>query len=395
MPFIEAMRQFQFRVGTDNFCVILVSLVPEVGSLDKEQKTKPTQHSVKDLRSLGLSPDLIACRSSSPLTKSTKEKISQFCHVDPMNVISVYDVSNLFRVPLLLRDQEVGIYLQKRIKLYDKIIESDLKKWEKLSNTVDEIKDSKEEPIYIVIVGKYTGLSDSYHSISKSLDHASIHLKKKVNYEYINSDHLTDEFKDQEHNKIAWEKVKKANGILIPGGFSVRGLTGKILATEYARVNKIPFLGICLGMQVACIEFARNVLKLKDANSTEFDSNTTNPIVINMPEISKDKMGGTMRLGKRKSFFKVDCKVKELYGNVSMVEERHRHRYEVNLDYIEKFEEKGFMFVAQDETGKRQEIIELKDHPYFVATQYHPEFKSRPFKPSPPFVGLLLASSKK
>jgi CTP synthase len=394
MPFIEAMRQFQFRVGPENFSVILISLVPETGS-DKEQKTKPTQHAVKELRSLGLTPDIIACRSGEQLTTTTKEKLSQFCHVREFQVISVYNVSNLYKVPLLLKTQGLMNFFQTKFNISSNLKpQRDFSKWESFADQVDLIKSSKEEPVRIAIVGKYTGLSDSYHSVTKSFEHASVFLKTKIDFEYINSDHLTKDLEGTEDYEFAWKIVKRAQGILIPGGFSNRGVAGKILATEYARKNKIPFLGICLGMQVAIIEFARNVLGLEDANSTEFDANTTNPVVINMPEISLEHLGGTMRLGKRTSYFKGDCKIKQLYGS-DTVDERHRHRYEANLDYVEKLESRGFKFVAQDETKIRQEIIELDDHPYFVGVQYHPELKSRPFRPSPPFLGLVLAASGK
>eukprot|EP01080_Neovahlkampfia_damariscottae_P003659 gene3660-6475_t len=393
MPFVEAMRQFQFRVGKDNFFLTLVSLIPILGN-DGEQKTKPSQHAAKELRSLGLSADVIACRSQKPISESTREKLSKFCHVDSSSVIGVHDVSNLFEVPLLLIENGLHTCLANKFKL-DNAIKPKLDNWSKLVSSMNEIKAQKEGIVKIVLVGKYTGLSDSYHSVSKSLLHGSILAERKVDVEFLNSDHLVKENVEQKEFDEAWKTLKEAHGILVPGGFSVRGIEGKILAVEYARKNKIPFLGICLGMQVAIIEFARNVLGYKDANSLEFDPDTKTPVIIPMPEISREQLGGTMRLGLRKSYFKKDCIIKSLYSNLDVIEERHRHRYEANYKMIDEFEEKGMSFVAQDETGQRQEIIELDDHPYFVGCQYHPEYLSRWFKPSPPFVGLVLAASGK
>jgi CTP synthase len=390
MPFVEAMRQFQFAVGKDNFFLALVSLIPMLGN-DGEQKTKPTQHAAKELRSLGLSADVIACRSTSPLSLSTRDKVSKFCHVDVSNVIGVHDVNNLFEVPTLLVQNGLHLCLQSKFKL-DNSISPNLTNWSTLIKTMEKIKKDERPSIKIALVGKYTGLSDSYHSVSKSILHASIMAERKVDVEFINADHLVKSEKiEQKVYDSAWKILKESHGILVPGGFSIRGIEGKLLAIEYARTKKIPFLGICLGMQVAIIEFARNVLGYKDANSLEFDPDTKTPVVIPMPEISREQLGGTMRLGKRKSYFKQDCKIKTLYKNVDEVEERHRHRYEANFEMIDEFEVKGMKFVAQDETGKRQEIIELDDHPYFVACQYHPEYLSRWWHPSAPFVGLILA----
>ena len=393
MPFVESMRQFQFRVGKENFFLTLVSLIPILGN-DGEQKTKPSQHAAKELRSLGLSADVIACRSQKPLSESTRDKISKFCHVDCSSVIGVHDVSNLFEVPLLLIENGLHTCLANKFK-FDTKIEPKLDNWSTLVKTMNSIKEQKENVIKIVLVGKYTGLSDSYHSVSKSLLHASIFAERKVDVQFLNSDHLVKENVEKKEYEEAWKILKEANGILVPGGFSVRGIEGKILAVEYARLNKIPFLGICLGMQVAIIEFARNVLGYKDANSLEFDPETKTPVIIPMPEISREQLGGTMRLGSRKSYFKKDCKIKSLYNDFEVIEERHRHRYEANYKMIDEFEEVGMIFVAQDETGQRQEIIELDNHPYFIGCQYHPEYKSRWFNPSAPFIGLILAACGK
>jgi CTP synthase len=252
--------------------------------------------------------------------------------------------------------------------------------------------DSLEEEVHIAMVGKYTGLSDSYLSVIKALQHSAFVVNRKLVIDWIESTDL-DPTEDSENHDEAWRIVKAADGILVPGGFGVRGIEGKIAAAHYARTNNVPYLGVCLGLQIATIEFCRNVLGLEGANSTEFDENTPNPAVVFMPEISKTQMGGTMRLGTKPTPFLVDdCKIRRLYGDAAHVDERHRHRYEVNPELIEQIEAAGLVYVGKDETGQRCEIMELEGHPYYVGTQYHPEFKSRPNRPSPPFLGLLMAA---
>ena len=376
-PFIEALRQFQFRVGRENVCFVHVSLVPVMGPVG-EQKTKPTQHTVKELRGLGINPDVLVCRAEAPLEQETREKLAAFCHISPNAVMSAHDVSNIYRVPLLLRDQGICEALGIDCNATDM-----MKRWEEMADRVDNLGPD----IHIAMVGKYTGLTDSYLSVIKSLQHASYVVNRTLVIDWIEASNLEDE------NHEDWNTLKSADGILVPGGFGDRGIEGKILAANYARVSKTPFLGICLGLQIATIEFCRNVLGLKDANSTEFNSNTPNPAVVFMPEISKTHLGGTMRLGSRPTIFQVDdCMTRRLYGGVAQVDERHRHRYEVNPDLISKIEDAGLVFVGKDETEQRCEIFELNDHPYYVGVQYHPEFKSRPEDPSPPFLGLLMAS---
>ena len=390
-PFVEALRQFQFRVGEENICFVHVSLVPVMGPVG-EQKTKPTQHTVKELRGLGIIPDILVCRSEHPLNIETREKLAAFCHVSPDAVVSAHDVSNIYRIPILLEEQGVSQVLAKEIGFDLPNSRPHLEDWIKMANTVDNL----EEIIKIAMVGKYTGLSDSYLSVIKALQHSSYEVNRKLEINWIESESLDDKKKSEDPEKYAeaWEILKAADGILVPGGFGIRGIEGKIKAAEYARVNKVPYLGVCLGLQIATIEFCRNVLGMENANSTEFDENTPQPAVIFMPEISKTHMGGTMRLGAKPTPFLVDdCKIKRLYGNQSFVNERHRHRYEVNPELIERIEAAGLIYVGKDETGQRCEIMELKDHPYYVGTQYHPEFKSRPGKPSPPFLGLLMAAS--
>ena len=390
-PFVEALRQFQFRVGEENICFVHVSLVPVMGPVG-EQKTKPTQHTVKELRGLGIIPDILVCRSEHPLNMETREKLAAFCHVSPDAVVSAHDVSNIYRIPILLEEQGVSHVLAKEIGFDLPNSRPHLDDWIKMANTVDNL----EEIIKIAMVGKYTGLSDSYLSVIKALQHSSYEVNRKLEINWIESESLDDKKKNNDPEKYAeaWDILKAADGILVPGGFGIRGIEGKIKAAEYARINKVPYLGVCLGLQIATIEFCRNVLGMENANSTEFEEDTPQPAVVFMPEISKTHMGGTMRLGAKPTPFLVeDCKIKRLYGNQSYVNERHRHRYEVNPELIEQIEAAGLIYVGKDETGQRCEIMELKDHPYYVGTQYHPEFKSRPGKPSPPFLGLLMAAS--
>ncbi|GKV24500.1 hypothetical protein SLEP1_g34107 [Rubroshorea leprosula] len=390
MPFIEALGQFSYRVGSGNFCLIHVSLVPVLDVVG-EQKTKPTQHSVRGLRGLGLTPNILACRSATALDENVKEKLSQFCLVLAENIITLYDVPNIWHIPLLLRDQRAHEAIFKALNLHSITREPHLKEWTLRA----EICDKLHEPVRIAIVGKYTGLSDSYLSVLKALLHASVAYRKKLIVDWVPSSDLEDGTKNENPDayKAAWKLLKGANGVLVPGGFGDRGVQGKILAAKYARENKVPFLGICLGMQIAVIEYARSVLGLKDANSTEFDPNTKQPYVIFMPEGSKTHKGATMRLGSRRTYFQVkDCKSAKLYGNQKYIDERHRHRYEVNPEKVAILENAGLSFTGKDETGQRMEIIELPTHPYYIGVQFHPEFKSRPGRPSALFFGLIEAA---
>ncbi|XP_062096453.1 uncharacterized protein LOC133802190 [Humulus lupulus] len=390
MPFIEALGQFSYRVGPGNFCLIHVSLVPVLNVVG-EQKTKPTQHSVRGLRCLGLTPHLLACRSTTALEENVKVKLSQFCHVPKDNIITLYDVSNIWHIPLLLRDQKAHEAIFQVLNLQSIAREPDLEEWTSRAETADVL----HEPVRIAMVGKYTGLSDSYLSVLKALLHASVSLHKKLFVDWVPASDLEDATAKENPDayKAAWKLLKGADGVLVPGGFGDRGVQGKILAAKYARDNRIPYLGICLGMQTAVVEFARSVLGLQDANSTEFEPCTKNPCVIFMPEGSKTHMGGTMRLGSRRTYFQVmDCKSAKLYGNKSFIDERHRHRYEVNPEMVGRLEKAGLCFTGKDITGRRMEIVELRNHPYYVGVQFHPEFKSRPGKPSALFSGLIAAS---
>jgi len=389
-PFVEALRQFQFRVGRENICFVHVSLVPVMGPVG-EQKTKPTQHTVKELRGLGIIPDILVCRSAKPLQDDTRAKLAAFCHVSEDAVVSAHDVSNIYRVPMMLEEQGVSGVLS---GLFGFELPSErplLDDWKAMADRVD----NPAEEVHIATVGKYTGLSDSYLSVIKALQHSSYAVGRKLVIDWIESADLDDQTAsaDPEAHAAAWELLNGADGVLVPGGFGIRGIEGKIKAAGYARENNVPYLGVCLGLQVATIEFCRNVLGMEGANSTEFDEDTPHPAVVFMPEISKTHMGGTMRLGTKPTPFLVDdCKMRRLYGGANHVDERHRHRYEVNPDFIEQIEEAGLKYVGKDETGQRCEIMELDGHPYFVGTQYHPEFKSRPGRPSPPFLGLLMAA---
>ncbi|PAN29400.1 hypothetical protein PAHAL_5G223500 [Panicum hallii] len=394
MPFVEALGQFSYRVGPGNFCLVHVSLVPVLNVVG-EQKTKPTQHSVRGLRRLGLAPDVLACRSTEPLEEHVEVKLSQFCHVPISNIVNLHDVTNIWHIPLLLRDQKAHEAILKVLELQyaGKVPrEPKLAEWTERATKFDKLK----TPVNIAMVGKYTGLSDSYLSVLKALLHASVAMERKLVVDWVPSCDLEDSSarENPEAHKKAWKLLKGADGILVPGGFGDRGVQGKILAAKYARENNVPYLGICLGMQIAVIEFARSVMKLCGANSTEFDPAATSPCVIFMPEGSKTHMGATMRLGSRRTYFHVHgCKSARLYGNATSVDERHRHRYEVNPDMVPDFERAGLQFVGKDESRRRMEIIELPSHKFFIGAQFHPEFKSRPGKPSPLFLGLIAAAS--
>ncbi|CAG8487187.1 14815_t:CDS:10 [Dentiscutata erythropus] len=408
-PFVEAMRQFQFRVGHANFALAHVSLVPVIGP-GGEQKTKPTQTTIRELRALGLSPDLIACRCCKALEPEVRAKISMFCHVGKEQVISVRDVLSTYHVPLLLKEQGVLSFFHKRLGLNnihisaDRLIKGEniLKEWTKLTEEHDRLNKS----VTIVLVGKYTNLQDSYLSVIKALEHSGLKCERKLILKWVEASELEHEYEKINPDKYrkAWNVLSSANGILVPGGFGNRGTEGKVAAAKWAREKKIPYLGICLGLQIAVIEFARNVCGFSDANSEEFEPYAKHRIVINMPEVSLTHLGGTMRLGMRSTIFKDGTEkwstTRKLYEasdfmavGKQRIEERHRHRYEVNPAYIPDFEEKGMHFVGRDEKGERMEIMELKDHPFFVGTQYHPEYLSRPLKPSPPFLGFVMASA--
>ncbi|BFG31180.1 hypothetical protein CerSpe_174540 [Prunus speciosa] len=390
-PFIEALRQLSFSVGQENFCLIHVSLIPVLGVVG-EQKTKPTQHSVQDLREYGLTPHLLACRSAQPLLENTKEKLSQFCHVAAGNILNIHDVPNIWHIPLLLRNQNAHHSILQQLNLLSIAMPLDLRDWTKMAETYDNLTNS----VRIAMVGKYVGFTDSYLSVVKALLHACVACSLKPSIDWIAASDLEDDTAEltPEAHAAAWETLKNAACVLVPGGFGDRGVKGMILAAKYARENNVPYLGICLGMQISVIEFARSVLSLERADSTEFDEHTPNPVVVFMPEGSRTHMGSTMRLGSRRTLFQTpECITSKLYHNSEHVDERHRHRYEVNPDVIGILEEAGLKFVGKNDSGRRMEILELPSHPFYVGVQFHPEFKSRPGKPSALFLGLILAAT--
>jgi len=396
------MRQFQFRVGPDNFALIHVSLVPDMHG---EQKTKPTQTTVHALRGLGLLPDIIACRllTSAPLEVATKNKISMFCHVQPQQVVGIHNVSSVYHVPLLLRSQGLVEFLHKRLNLGSVNIPPNMtargegisERWKELTKRQERMLDD----VLIVLVGKYTDMTDSYMSVVKALEHSAFRCNRKLILQWVDASNLEHEMQEINPAKYheAWKTVVGAGGILVPGGFGQRGTEGMMLAIKWAREQKIPFLGICLGFQLAVIEWARNVCGLSGATSAEFSNQTEHPVIIFMPEISKTHMGGTMRLGLRPTVFSDASedwsKARGLYGGAGKIWERHRHRYEVNPDYIGRLKESGLDFMGKDEKGERMQLLELRDHPFFVGLQAHPEFCSRPLDPSPPFLGFIAAAS--
>jgi len=390
MLFLEALRQFAYRVGRDNFCHIHVSLVTVVGAVG-EQKSKPTQHSVRQLRATGLIPNIIVCRSSKRLERSVREKISMFSMVPPTHVISVHDVENIYAVPGLLLSQNVPSLVMNALRI-NKMPPRNVLLWDQLAVK----KSTIVEETTIGIVGKYTGLEDSYISLIKALQAGAMHSDRKLVVKWIESSKLepgTKEGEREAHDQ-SWDILKSVRGILIPGGFGDRGIEGKVLAAQYARENKIPYLGICLGMQIMVIEFARNVLKLAKANSAEFDKDAKHQVVVFMPEISQTEMGGNMRLGNRVCNLRKNSLAHLLYGKTEIFE-RHRHRYEVNEQYIQDLENSRLLFTGKDSMGVRMEVTELSknEHPFYFGCQFHPEFKSRPLVPSPPFVGFVKAAS--
>mmetsp|Transcript_12673 Transcript_12673/g.25843 ORF Transcript_12673/g.25843 Transcript_12673/m.25843 type:complete len:585 (+) Transcript_12673:104-1858(+) len=411
MVFLEALRQFQFKVGEENFMLMFVSLVPVLGSVG-EQKTKPTQHGVKELMSLGLFPKVIFCRSSQPLESSTCNKISSFCHVPPQCVLSVHDVENIYHVPLLLMEQNLHGIILEHLKLQAPVLPPDIKAWRNFAESIDKFTKVTK----ICLIGKYSTFQDSYLSVIKALKHASVAVERDLDLQWVEASDLIKPDKNdpsqppleesetwitrEAKHKEAWSMLEGCDGVIVPGGFGVRGVEGKIAAAKYCRETKKPYLGVCLGFQVMVMEYARAFCSMPDANSTEFDEDCANPVIIFMPEIDKDNLGGTMRLGARDTIIKDMADGSKsisyhLYGRKDVISERHRHRYEVNPSKVSSIEGKGLQFVGKDDQGERMEIAELprSEHPFYVAAQYHPEFQSRPLKPSPPFHGLLLAAS--
>ena len=376
LPFLEAIRQFRNEVGRDNVCYIHVTLVPFIGP-SGEQKTKPTQHSVSELRSRGIQPDVIVCRSEEVLSESLKRKISNMCDVPEKHVINAADARNIYELPLILHDEGIDSVVCETLRLDAAI---DLSPWEELVEKVE----SAVTPVRIGLIGKYVDYQDAYLSIVESLKHAGFAHGAKVEIDWIQAEEV--------EGLLTAGRLENLDGMIIPGGFGPRGIEGKIAAATYARENNVPCLGICLGMQVMTIEFARNVLGMLDANSTEFDPSTQHP-VIDLMHDQRDvtDKGGTMRLGAFYAVLQPGSKVAALYGE-PVVSERHRHRYELNYNLHNRFEDKGFICSGTSPDRRLVEFIELVEHPFWVGTQAHPEFKSRPDRPHPLFMGLIGAS---
>ena len=385
LPFVEAIRQFANDIGKKNTLFIHLTLVPYLKASD-EIKTKPTQHSVKELRSIGVQPDIIICRSERPIPLEHRKKISLFCNVDIKNVIETVDVKTIYEAPISFFNQKLDIQVLNYFKLKSKK-PANLKPWKKITKII--LKNKRQ--VNIAIIGKYVELKDAYKSLDEALTHGGIHNNIKVNLVRIDSEKL----------KVSQIKKKLNNisGILIPGGFGKRGTDGKIEAIKHARKNKIPFLGICYGMQMAIIEFARNSLNLKKATSSEFDKKGL-PIIGLINEWTKDgkkikgtdkDLGGTMRLGSYDAKLKENSKIRKIYKS-GLIRERHRHRYEVNIAFKEKFEKNGMIFSGLSPDNKLPEIIELNNHPWFIGVQFHPEFKSRPLAPHPLFSSFIKAA---
>jgi CTP synthase len=375
LPFLEALRQMRSDVGRENTLYIHVTWLPFIGATS-ELKTKPTQHSVRELRSIGISPDMIVARSDYPIEDGLREKIALFCDVERRAVVPMVTAPVLYEVPLLLEENHVADYLLERLGLEARR-QPDWHEWERL---VAEVRRSKPL-VNVALVGKYVELHDAYMSVREALKHAALALGIEVNINWVHSAEL--------EKGRGWDVVEKADGIVVPGGFGSRGIEGKIQAARYAREHKVPYLGLCLGMQLMVIEFARKVLGSEDVNSTEFDRSTKDPVIDLMPDQRAiADMGGTMRLGLYPCQLQPGTRAAEAYKK-ALVHERHRHRFELNNAYREVLSQAGMSFSGVSPDGKLVEIAELVDHPFMVGTQFHPEFLSRPNRPHPLFVGFL------
>ena len=376
LPFLEAARQIKKELGPENVMFVHVTLVPYIGP-STEMKTKPTQHSVSVLRSAGISPDVIVLRSDRTLNDEIKSKVSSFCDVSYEDVISAPDLEDIYEVPLKMFDEGLDRSVDKRLNLETN--DPDLDKWKNML----KLKDGVSKTVEIAILGKYFGLPDSYLSVVESLNHASLHNKVKLNLHWVDSDNFN------------VEDLKNYDGVVIPGGFGYRGIEGKISAIQYLREEKVPFLGICLGLQCAVIEYARNVCGISDANSSEFSKNTSNYVIDLLPNqnLEKDDVGASMRLGTYPCKIKKGTLTSKIYKE-EIIYERHRHRYEVNNKFKEEIEKHGLVISGMSPDNNLIEMIEIMDHPYFVASQFHPEFKSRPWEPAPMFKYFIEAASE-
>ena len=389
LPFLEAIRQFGYEYGSDKVCYIHLTLVPYIPSA-KELKTKPTQHSVKELQSIGIRPNILLCRADREIPENERKKIALFCNIKDEDVIPALDVKNIYGLPIALHEHNFDVQVLKYFKL-DHNSELKLDRWHNLLNTYSDLSHAKDE-ITIAIVGKYIKLGDAYKSLEEALNHASGVAKRKLNIKWVNARTLTE--------KNIEDKLSGIHAILVPGGFGSEGTEGMIKAIGYARTNKIPYFGICLGMQLAVIEAARNLCDLQNACSTEFDPNCEKVVGLltewkkgDVVEIrsSEDDKGGTMRLGAYEAILEPGSKAVSIYNN-NKISERHRHRYEVNINYRQRLAEKGVVFTGMSPDGSLPEVMENKNHPWFVGVQFHPELKSRPFAPHPLFCSFVKAA---
>jgi CTP synthase len=370
LPFLEALRQMRKDLGRENVLYVHLTLLPYISSTG-ELKTKPTQHSVKELRSIGIQPDVIVCRSDYPVDDKLKEKIALFCDVEVRAVIPLITVPVIYEVPLLLEEAGLGDFIMERLELPRR--REDLPAWREMVKKIEEPK----ERLPIGVVGKYVTLPDAYISVREALRHAALYHDREVEIDWIDAEEL--------EKGRGWERLDEVGGIVIPGGFDVRGIGGKVKACRYAREKKVPYLGLCLGMQVMIIELARHALGSEEPNSTEFDPQTRCPVIDLLPEQRGiSEMGGTMRLGAYPCRLLPDTLAFKAYGQ-ELISERRRHRFEVNNDYRELLKEEGLIISGTSPDGRLVEIAELKDHPWMMGTQFHPEFKSRPNRPHPLF----------
>ena len=388
LPFLESIRQFSLDLGKSNAIFIHLTLLPYI-NVTNEIKTKPTQHSVKELRSIGIQPDILLCRGRNPINQAMKNKLALFTNVSKDSVFSAVDAKSIYDIPILFKEQKIDDCIIKNLAIKTKKL--NLKPWNDYRSKVSKCKKS----VKVAMIGKYVDLVDSYKSLNEALYHAGVLNSRVVEITYLDSEKIT---------SANIKSLRFMNAILVPGGFGNRGIEGKILAAKFARENNIPYLGICLGMQISVIEYARNVLNLKNANSTEFNIKTNNPVVALVEEwkdrsgnkiiADKNNLGGTMRLGSQECLLKKNSLVYQMYKKINIAE-RHRHRYEVNGNLVSHFDKSNLVFSGISKKGNLMEIIELNNHPWYVGCQFHPEFTSSPIKGHPLFNGFINAASKR
>ncbi len=379
LPFLEAIRQFRKDIGRDNVLYIHVTLVPVIGVVG-EQKTKPTQHSVAELREIGIQPDIIVVRSEQPVSRSLRDKIALFCDIEPDGVISAVDCDDIYKIPLRMHEEGLDELVVRMLHL--ECPEPDVREWQGLVERIESCK----EPVTIALVGKYVQLHEAYLSVWEALKHSAIHHGRKLEILWVDSEDLTPD--------TVAERLGKADGVIVPGGFGMRGIEGKIEAVQYCREQSVPYLGVCLGMQCAVIEMARNLCGMEGANSWEFNEDTEYPVIDLLPEQKAVRdMGGTMRLGAEPVCLVADTRARASY-DADVVFERHRHRFEVNNELRPQLEAAGMVVSGTSPNGRLVETIELPEHPWFVASQFHPEFKSRPLRPAPLFRDFVGAAAR-